>query len=57
MMVLAEAVHWNEYDVLSWRQMTEARFDLVIPARRSLFDIGNLLNLTISHEETYSSRY
>ncbi len=57
MMVLAEAIHWNEYDVLSWRQMTKARFDFVIPTWRCLFDIGNLLNLKISHEETYSSRY
>jgi hypothetical protein len=57
MMVLAKAVHWNEYDVLSWRRMTKARFDPVIPTWRCLFDIGNLLNLTISHEETYSSRH
>jgi hypothetical protein len=57
MMVLTEAVHWNDYDVLSWRQMTKARFDFVIPTWRCLFDIGNLLNLKISHEETYSSRY
>jgi len=56
-MVLAEAVHWDVYDVLSWWQMTKARFDFVIPAWRCLFDIGNLLNLKVSHDEAYSSSY
>jgi hypothetical protein len=50
MMVLTEAVRWDVYDVLSWQQITKARFDFVIPTWRCLFDIGNLLNLKISHE-------
>ena len=45
------------FDVLLWRQMRKAKFDFVIPTWRCLFDIGNLLNLKISHEKTYSSRY
>jgi hypothetical protein len=56
MMVLAEAVHWNEYDVLSWRQMTKARFDFVIPTWRCLCGLGNFLNLKISHDEAYLGR-
>ena len=35
----------------------EGRFDFVIPTWRCLFDIGNLLNLRVSHDEAYSSRY
>ena len=57
MMVLTEAVCWDVYDALSWWQMTKARFDFVIPTWRCLFDIGNLLNLRVSHDEAYSSRY
>ena len=36
---------------------TRVASDFVIPTWRCLFEIGNLLNLKISHEETYSSRY